>query len=119
MASMACFSSSQCFFICADCALSVASSSWSASSRSREASSLSLSRATCSIFKLQDATLDDVDLGRHRVDLDPQTTGGLVDQVDGLIGQEAIGQIPIGEHCGTDQRGILDPHTVMHPHNAL
>src|SRR5438445_98128 len=33
-------------------------------------------------LELADAALDDVDLGGHRVDLDAQPAGGLVDQVD-------------------------------------
>src|SRR5919206_446308 len=40
-------------------------------------------------LELEHAPVDLVDLDRHRVDLDPQARGGLVDEVDGLVGQEA------------------------------
>src|SRR5207237_10622204 len=40
-------------------------------------------------LELLDAALDDVDLHRHGVDLDAQAARRLVDEVDGLVGQEA------------------------------
>ena len=46
-------------------------------------------------LELQDAAIDLVDLGRQRVDLDAQLGGGLVDEVDGLVGQEAVGDVAI------------------------
>ena len=74
------------------------SPSRSLSRRSLEALSDSLASATFSISRLADLALDDVDLGRHRVDLDAQLGGRLVDEVDGLVGQEAVGQVAVGEH---------------------
>ncbi len=53
---------------------------------------------------LTDAPVDDVDLGRHRVDLDAQPRRGLIDEVDGLVGQEPSGEVPIGEHRGRHER---------------
>ena len=64
-------------------------------------------------LELADAALDDVDLGRHRVDLDAQPAGGLVDEVDGLVGQEAAGEVAVGEHGGGDEGGVLDAHAVV------
>ena len=65
-------------------------------------------------LELQDAPLDDVDLGRQGVDLDAQFAGRLVDQVDGLVGQEAVGEVAVRQHGCADQRGVLDTHTVVH-----
>ena len=39
-------------------------------------------------LELADPADDDVELGRHRVDLDAQPAGRLVDEVDGLVGEE-------------------------------
>ena len=38
----------------------------------------------------------------------------LVDQVDGLIGQEPVGDVAIRQHRRGHQRRILDAHAVMH-----
>ena len=38
---------------------------------------------------------------------------GLVDQVDGLVGQEAAGEVAVGQHGRGDQRGVLDAHAVV------
>ena len=65
-------------------------------------------------LELQDAPLDDVDLRRHRVDLDAQLAGCLVDEVDRLVRQEAVGQVAVGQDRRGDQRGVLDAHAVVH-----
>ena len=59
-------------------------------------------------LELHDAALDLVELGRHRVDLHAQARGGLVDQVDRLVGQEAVGDVAIGEHGRRHQRRVLE-----------
>ena len=64
-------------------------------------------------LELQDAAVDLVDLGRQRVDLDAQPGGGLVDEVDGLVGQEAVGDVAVAERRRGDQRGVLDAHAVV------
>ena len=64
-------------------------------------------------LELQDAAIDLVDLGRQRVDLDAQLGGGLVDEVDGLVGQEAVGDVAVAERGRGDQRGVLDAHAVV------
>ena len=63
---------------------------------------------------MQNAALDDVDFGGHRVDFDAQLTGGFVHQVDGFVGQETVGEIAVAEHRCADQRAVLDAHTVVH-----
>jgi hypothetical protein len=65
-------------------------------------------------LELLDAALDLVDLGRHRVDLDTQPRGGLVDQVDRLVGEKAVGDVALRQRRGGDDRRVLDAHAVMH-----
>jgi hypothetical protein len=64
-------------------------------------------------LELEDAPLHHVDLGGHRVDLDAQLRRRLVDQVDRLVGQEAVGEVPVGEHRRADERRVLDAHAVV------
>ena len=65
-------------------------------------------------LELADAPDHLVQLGGQRIDLDAQLAGRLVDQVDGLVGQEAPGDVAVGEDGGGDQRSILDAHAVVH-----
>ena len=39
--------------------------------------------------------------------------GGLVDQVDRLVGKEAVGDVALGKRCGGDHRGVGDAHAVV------
>ena len=55
-----------------------------------------------------------VELDGHRVDLHAQTRRRLVDQVDRLVGQLAVGDVALRQHRGGDQRGILDANAVVH-----
>ena len=64
-------------------------------------------------FEMRDAPLDVVDLDRHAADLNLQRGAGFVDQVDGLIGQEAVGDVAMREHGGGHDGGILDAHAVV------
>ena len=93
---------SACSFSRSHCALHAAptcsrssASSRSISSRALGGASSSLPTATLLDLELHDAALDLVDLGRHRVDLDAHARGGLVDQVDRLVGQEAVGDVAV------------------------
>src|SRR6266850_870905 len=61
-----------------------------------------------------DGALDLVELRGHRVDLHPQLGRRLVDEVDGLVGQEAVLDIAGGQCRGGDERGVLDTHAVVH-----
>ena len=65
-------------------------------------------------LQLLDAPLQRVDLLGHRVDLDAQARRGLVDQVDRLVGQEAVGDVAVGERGRGDDRRVLDAHAVVH-----
>ncbi len=64
--------------------------------------------------ELLDAPLHLVDLHRHRIDLDAQPAGRFVHQVDGLVGQEPVGDVAVGEHGRRDERRVLDAHAVVH-----
>ena len=79
----------------------------------REASSVSFCERLALDLELHDAALDLVDLGRHRVDLDAQPGGRLVDQVDRLVGQEAVGDVAVRERRRGDERRVLDAHAVV------
>ena len=113
MRSMCSFSCCQCAFMPSSARCRSASSRSSRSSRSFDASSVSFFSAAALDLELLDAPLDLVDLDRHRVDLDPQPGAGLVDQVDGLVRQEPVGDVPVGEHGRRHQRRVLDPHPVV------
>ena len=52
--------------------------------------------------------------GGHAVDLRAQPGAGLVHQVDGLVRQEAVGDVAVGQHRRRHQGGILDAHPVVH-----
>ena len=70
----------------------------------------------CHLFDLHAAhdALHAVDLLWARVDLHAQSGGGLVDEVDGLIRQEAAGDVAIRQGGGGDQRGVLNADAVVH-----
>src|SRR5207237_1837302 len=42
-----------------------------------------------------------------------QLAGGLVDEVDGLVGEESSGDVPVAEDGGTYEGGVLDAHAVV------
>ena len=54
-----------------------------------------------------------VDLGGQRVDFDAQPRGGLVHQVDGLVGQEAVGDVALRQRGCRDQGGVGDADAVV------
>ena len=65
-------------------------------------------------LELDDLPLDDVQLGGHGVDLGADHGAGLVHQVDGLVGQEAVGDIAVGQGGGGDDGPVGDLHAVEH-----
>ena len=65
-------------------------------------------------LELDAATLQLVELDGHRVHLHAQPAGGLVDEVDGLVGQEAVADVAVREHRGGDERRVGDAHAVVH-----
>jgi hypothetical protein len=64
-------------------------------------------------LELHRAPLELVDLLGQRVDLDPQPRGRLVDEVDRLVGQEAVGDVALAERRGGDRGAVLDAHAVV------
>ena len=63
-------------------------------------------------LQLGELTRGGVNLDRHAVELHAQAACRLIDQVDGLVGQEAVGDIAIGEVGGGHERAIGDVHAV-------
>ena len=64
-------------------------------------------------LELHDAARHLVELLRHRVDLGADHGAGLVDEVDRLVGQEAVADVAVGEHRRRHQRVVLDAHAVV------
>ena len=64
-------------------------------------------------LELDDAPVELVEMLGLGVDLHAQPRRRLVDEVDGLVGQEAVGDVAVGEHGRRDERGIGDAHAVM------
>ena len=63
-------------------------------------------------LQLGELTRGGVNLDRHAVELHAQAACGLIDQVDGLVGQEAVSDVAIGEVGGGHERAIGDMHAV-------
>ena len=78
-----------------------------------EAASLSLRSASRSIssWRISRSTMSS-SVGRE-FDLDPQPGRRLVDEVDRLVGEEAVGDVALGEGRGGDDRGVGDAHPVV------
>ncbi len=64
-------------------------------------------------LELHDPAADAVQLGGQRVILEPQLGGGLINQVDRLIRQPPIGDVPIRQHRCRHNGRIRDAHAVM------
>ena len=110
---MASFSACQWAVMASDCSFSSASScSRRAEPLGRGLVGLLLQRHPLDLELAQPAG-HHVELGRHRVDLDAQPAGRLVDQVDGLVGQEPPGHVAVGEDGRRHQGGVLDAHPVV------
>ena len=108
------------FSFCQRVVSSASFSLWSASS-ARSFSSRSFGRVVVLLGQRHlldlEAThqpLDLVDLDGPGVDLHAQPRRGLVDEVDGLVGQEARGDVAVGQRGGGHQRGVGDAHAVVH-----
>ena len=63
-------------------------------------------------LQLDDLPVDGVQLCGHGVHLGPQLGAGLIDQVDGLVRQKPVGDIPVGQGGGGNDGGICDLHAV-------
>ncbi len=64
-------------------------------------------------FNLKDPPLELIDLLGEAIDFDPDAGGGFIDQINGLVGQVAAGDIAVGEGRGGHQRQVLDPDAVV------
>ena len=64
-------------------------------------------------FLLHDLAAQIVELCGHRVDLRADHRAGLIDEVDGLVGQETVGDIAVGERRGGDKRVVVDANAVI------
>ena len=64
-------------------------------------------------LELDPAPLELVELDRHRVDLHAQPGRGLVDEVDRLVRQEALGDVAVAERRRGDEGGVRDPDAVV------
>ena len=65
-------------------------------------------------FELHYLAGDGIELDGHRVDLHPESRRGLVDEVDGLVGEESAADVAVGQCRGGDERGVLDADAVVH-----
>ena len=61
---------------------------------------------------LDDLPLDHIQLGGHGVNLRADHGAGLVDEVDGLVREEPVGDIPVGQGGRGDDGAVLDFHPV-------
>ena len=64
-------------------------------------------------FELHEPPLDLVDLGRHALQFHRQPAGGLVHQVDRLVGQKAVGDVTVRQVGRRHQGRVLYPHAAM------
>ena len=64
-------------------------------------------------LELDPAPLELVELDRHRVDLHAQPRRRLVDEVDRLVGQEAVGDVAVRQRGRRDERRVGDPDAVV------
>ena len=65
-------------------------------------------------LQLHDPARDVVQLRGHGVHLRLDQRARLVHQVDGLVGQEAVGDVAVGQRGRGDERLVLDLHAVEH-----
>ena len=65
-------------------------------------------------FQLRGPALQLVDVGGHGIDLDAQRGRRFVDQVDGFVGQEAVGDVAMRQGGRGHDGRVLDAHAVMH-----
>ena len=65
-------------------------------------------------FQLRGFAFELIDVSGQGIDLDAQRGGRFVDQVDGLVGQEAVGDVAVRERGRGDDGRVFDAHAVMH-----
>ena len=62
---------------------------------------------------LDDLALDNIQLGGHGVHLGADHGAGLIHQVDGLIGEEPVGDIAVAEGSGGNDGAVGDLYAVV------
>ena len=65
-------------------------------------------------FQLNDLALHHIQLGRHGVHFGADHGTCLIDEVDRLVRQKTVGDIPMGQRRSGDDGGILNFHAVIH-----
>ena len=65
-------------------------------------------------FQLHDAVPQLIHLGGHRIHFGLDESAGLIHQVNGLIGEETVGDVAVGKGSGGDEGGILNFNAVVH-----
>ena len=63
---------------------------------------------------LHDLALDHINLRRHGIELDFQSRGRFIDQIDRFVRQITIADIAMRKDRGRNQGGVLNAHTMMH-----
>ncbi len=64
-------------------------------------------------FCLHDGAFDDVDFRGHGIEFDFDAAGGFVDEVDGFVREEAVGDVAVAEGGGGDDGVVLDADPVV------
>ena len=110
---MAAFSASQrCFSAPTSSSRSASSFSSAVEARLRCVVGL-LAQGLALDLELDAPALELVELDGHRIDLHPEARRRLVDEVDRLVGQEALGDVAVRQGRRGDQRGIGDADAVV------
>src|ERR1700693_1805149 len=65
-------------------------------------------------FELHDAALDFVNLSGQRIDFHAKAGSRFVNQVDGFVRKEAVGDVTLGKHGSGEDGGVFDAYAVMH-----
>ena len=65
-------------------------------------------------FMLNDFALDHIQFRRHGVNFRTDHGAGFIHQVDGLIGQEPVGDVPVRQGGRRNQGRVLNFHAVEH-----
>ena len=60
-----------------------------------------------------DLAVHQIELFRLGIDLHLQPRRGLIHQIDGFVGQEAVGDVAVRQRRRRNQRAIGDPHAVV------
>ena len=64
-------------------------------------------------FERRGLALELIDLSGNGADLNGERRGGFVDEIDGLVGQEAVADVAVRERGRGHDGGILDAHVVV------